>query len=193
MVDRQHLDQILEEQNFSLSGVISDASALEVGNLTGAEAILIGQVIDYRRDIGRPAKVLKRGYESYSAKEKDENGEEKTVTRYRPVKYYEYTNRNSVYLSFHVKVLHLETSEVLISEVIERELADETHWATYSGNSNKLFPERNDKPQITRSAVNNLRGLINARQDVASIDELLNQTYDRIGDTIARKVDDYLE
>ncbi|NNK80360.1 MAG: hypothetical protein HKO93_02595, partial [Flavobacteriales bacterium] len=193
IVDRQHLDEIIAQQDFSLSGVISDASAIEVGNLTGAEGILVGQVIDIRAQKGRPTKLTKKGYESYLVTVKGENGEEEKKTRYRPVTFYEHTNRNSVYISFHVKLLHLETSEVLVSEVIERELSDEVNWVSYSGNVNKLFPEKNDKPLTSRSAVNNLRSMIDARTDLASIEELLNQSYNKIGSSISSRVDDYLQ
>jgi hypothetical protein len=92
-----------------------------------------------------------------------------------------------------VKLLHLETSEVLISEVIERELADEVNWATYSGNVNRLFPAKDDKPLTSRSLVNNLRSMFDARTELSSVEQLLNQSYDRIGDTVASKVDSYLE
>jgi len=126
-------------------------------------------------------------------KVKNDAGEEVNKTRYKPVIYQEYTNKNSVYISFHVKLLHLETSEVLISEVIERELIDEVHWARYSGNKNKLFPEKEDKPQTSKSYVNALRNLMNGRTELASTDELLNQSYDRIGDSVADKIDAYLK
>ncbi|NNC82272.1 MAG: hypothetical protein HKN79_01740, partial [Flavobacteriales bacterium] len=193
IVDRQHLDDILEQQNISLSGLISDADVLEVGNLTGAEALLIGQVMDYREEEGDLQQEIKRGYESYTVKEKGEDGKEVERTRYRPVKYYEFRKRNKVYLSFNVKLLHLETSEVLFSEVVEREMNDDVHWVTYKGNASRLFPEREDKPYLRRSAVNELRSLTSARKEPTSIGELTDRTFGKVGDAIAYKVDDYLQ
>lgn len=193
IVDRQHLDQIMAEQNFSLSGVINDASAIEVGNLTGAESILVGNVIDLRVEKGNPTRVRRNGYESFQVVSKGEDGKEIRTTKYRPVSYYEHSNANSVYISFHVKVLSLETSEVLISEVIEREIGDEVSYASYSGDLSKLFPQKNDKPYTSRSARNSIRNLLNGRRELTSLNELTNDAYQEVGASIANKVDRFLE
>jgi hypothetical protein len=44
VLDRRHLDEILEEQNLSLSGNFSDDDYIRIGNLTNAEYILTGSL-----------------------------------------------------------------------------------------------------------------------------------------------------
>lgn len=193
IVDRQNLDRIIAEQQFSVSGVIDEASAVEVGNLTGAEAILIGELIDYRESPGKLQVRSQNGYESYSVKEKDSEGNEKTVTRYRPVTYKEYRNTKEVFVSIHVKLLSLETSEVLISEIIDRELSDEVDYVRYDGNASRLFPQRNDRVWKSRSAVNSLRGRVDARTELSSTATMRNDLNKYVGQAIAGKIAQFLD
>ena len=44
IVDRQRLEQIRVEQNFHLSGEVSDASAASIGNLLGASIVITGDI-----------------------------------------------------------------------------------------------------------------------------------------------------
>jgi len=44
IVDRQRLEQIRIEQNFHLSGEVSDASAASIGNLLGASIVITGDI-----------------------------------------------------------------------------------------------------------------------------------------------------
>jgi hypothetical protein len=50
VVDRQHMETILQEQNFQLSGYVSDESAVSIGHMLGAQSIVIGSgenMVDY--------------------------------------------------------------------------------------------------------------------------------------------------
>jgi len=44
IVDRQRLEQIRSEQNFQLSGEVSDSSAVTIGNLLGASIVITGNI-----------------------------------------------------------------------------------------------------------------------------------------------------
>jgi TolB-like protein len=44
IVDRARLDQIRREQNFQLSGEVSDDSAVSIGNMLGANIVLVGAI-----------------------------------------------------------------------------------------------------------------------------------------------------
>jgi TolB-like protein len=44
IVDRARLDQIRREQNFQLSGEVSDDSAVSIGNMLGANVVLVGTI-----------------------------------------------------------------------------------------------------------------------------------------------------
>jgi TolB-like protein len=52
VVDRQNIDLILAEQNFQLSGYVSDESAVSIGRMLGAQFIIVGSgenMADYYR------------------------------------------------------------------------------------------------------------------------------------------------
>ena len=44
IVDRRRLDQIRNEQNFQLSGDVSDDSAISIGNMLGANIVITGEI-----------------------------------------------------------------------------------------------------------------------------------------------------
>ena len=44
IVDRRQLDQIRNEQNFQLSGDVSDDSAISIGNMLGANIVITGEI-----------------------------------------------------------------------------------------------------------------------------------------------------
>ena len=47
IVDRRRLDNIRNEQNFQLSGEVSDDSAVSIGNMLGANIVVTGEIIGY--------------------------------------------------------------------------------------------------------------------------------------------------
>ena len=50
VIDRQNLEYILSEQNFQLSGYVSDESAVSIGKMLGAQFIIVGSgenMVDY--------------------------------------------------------------------------------------------------------------------------------------------------
>ena len=44
MVERARIDQIIQEQNFQLSGMVSDETAVSIGKFLGAQVIIIGDI-----------------------------------------------------------------------------------------------------------------------------------------------------
>ena len=44
MVERARIDQIIQEQNFQLSGAVSDETAVSIGKFLGAQIIIVGDI-----------------------------------------------------------------------------------------------------------------------------------------------------
>ena len=44
MVERARIDQIIQEQNFQLSGMVSDETAVSIGKFLGAQIIIVGGI-----------------------------------------------------------------------------------------------------------------------------------------------------
>jgi hypothetical protein len=53
IVDRARLDQIRREQNFQMSGEVSDDSAVAIGNMLGANIVIVGTIISTSGSEGR--------------------------------------------------------------------------------------------------------------------------------------------
>ncbi|HMP83882.1 MAG TPA: CsgG/HfaB family protein [Verrucomicrobiota bacterium] len=58
MVERAELEKALGEQEFGLSGTVSQESAAKVGHLTGAKILVTGKVFKVDRDLMIAAKVI---------------------------------------------------------------------------------------------------------------------------------------
>lgn len=176
VVDRENLDRILEEQRLSLSGVVDEQTAVKVGNLMGAQAVLMGNVVNYQEVAGQLRRSTKDGFESYRVEQVNkETGEKYYVTRYRPVRYSEFYQENRVVLSFNYRLVSLETGEVLVSKVAEKDAADHAYYATYDGNREALLPMLNGKADLRDSARREVRSLLSAPREVKPISTLLNE------------------
>lgn len=55
IVERERIDHILREQDFGASGRVRSDSAAEIGQLTGAQYIVVGTVTDYSENTRRTA------------------------------------------------------------------------------------------------------------------------------------------
>ena len=163
LVDRENMDRILEEQRLGLSGVVDEGTAVRVGNLMGAQAVLMGTLIDYREQSGQLRRSTKDGFESHRVQlTNKETGEKYFETRYRPVRYVEYSQENKVHLSFSYRLVSLETGEVLASHVVDRDAFEHVHYVVYDGARDQLVPARNGSPDLATRSRNELRTLLAA-------------------------------
>lgn len=57
VIERQHLNKILEEQALGQTGMLDENTAVKVGNILGVDAVLVGKVVDYGKVITPVAKL----------------------------------------------------------------------------------------------------------------------------------------
>lgn len=189
IVDRENMDRILEEQRLSLSGVVDEQTAVRVGNLMGAHAVLMGTLIEYREEPGQLRRSTKDGFESYRVQlVNKETGEKYFETRYKAVRYNEFYQENKVFMSFSYRLVSLETGEVLVSKVVDREAKDHMYYAAYDGNREALFPARNGLVDLAGSTRRELAALLNAPRQMNSIAELSNQLVQTASSTMASTI-----
>jgi hypothetical protein len=160
-----------------MSGVVDEATAVSAGKLLGAQAVLMGSLIDFREENGQLKRSTKDGFASYQVKQPDPNnpGQSMLVTKYKPVKYTEYYQENKVFLSFSYKLVSLETGEVLMSKVVDQQKADHAYYASYDGDGNTLYPARNGVVETANNARRELVGLLNASKDVKPTGTIANE------------------
>lgn len=189
VVDRENMERILQEQRLSLSGIVDEQTAVQAGNLIGAQAILIGNVTDFREVAGELRRSTKDGFEAYRVEQVNkETGEKYMVTKYKPVRYSEYLQENKVYLSFNYRLVSLETGEVLLSKVEDRQAEDHMYYADYAGNRDLLFPGRNGVVDPTERAKRDLRSLLNAPREIKSVASLSQEAIRSASSNLAQVV-----
>lgn len=178
IVDRDNLQMILHEQQLGMSGIYNEQSALNVGELTGAKAILTGTVLTYKVDRGRYYPTEKNGYEKYQVKKTNAStGVETWVTKYKKVKYTEHYGKRSVRLSVQLKLISLTTGEILFTDIFDQSLQDEVSYVEYKGKKSKLYPAKTDGVNTSNSAYKSLQRKIKSRRNLKSETELANGLY----------------
>jgi hypothetical protein len=80
LIDRENINTILREQNLFNSDEFSDDSAVEIGELSGAQATILGSYRNVKTDLSFGNVVLKRKF--IDKKYKDENGIDRVTYRY---------------------------------------------------------------------------------------------------------------
>ncbi len=189
IVDRENMERILEEQRLGLSGVVDEQTAVQVGNLMGAQAVLVGTVIDYREEPGQLRKGGKDAFESYRVQlTNKETGEKYFETRYRAARYSEYYQENKVIVSVSYRLVSLETGEVLMSQVVAREAMDHMYYAAYEGNVESLMPAKNGVVDLSGNARRDMKALFAAPRTLKPITTLSSELLNTISATVANGI-----
>lgn len=194
VVDRENMERILEEQRLGLSGVIDESTAVTVGELMGAKAIVTGTVLNYSTTKGKIRYQDKDAFESYKVK-KLNKAEQKYYfeTKYRQTQYREYFGENKAALSFQFKMISLETGEVILTKIIEKEASDAVNYVDYDGNKRNLFPEKNGGINLNRNVKNQLISKMSARRDLQNPEELSNEVFRSVSRGMTNEIEDVLK
>lgn len=132
MVDRENLDQIIEEQKLGLSGILDERSAAALGKVLGVKAMVLIKVINYQYLPGALSTLEKTAY----TPNRNQLGE----ISYSPAPYREYTQVSKVLVSLQHQLISTETAEILSADIINKTYTDELTYAKYPGDYNTLYP-----------------------------------------------------
>lgn len=174
VVDRENQQMILQEQQLALSGMLDENTAVEVGGLLGAKALMKGTVVSYEASQTDLRRTSRQGFESYRVEKVNAEGKKYYDTQYRPVTYMEFEQSRQVSVTFNLALISLATGETLSSEMITRSQSDAIRFVNYTGNRSNLFPA-NMSGTVNRSGQSELQGLMGARQELTAESTLLNQ------------------
>ncbi|MEZ4799487.1 MAG: CsgG/HfaB family protein [Flavobacteriales bacterium] len=189
IVDREHMQAILQEQKLQLSGVVDDATAVSVGQLVGAQAILTGTVLSYNTKTGQLRSQQNNGYEAYKVKRVDkEDGKVYFDTKYKPVTYNTYSNTNTVSVSFQYKLINLSTGELIKTEIIEKSVIDEVNYGSYSGNVNDLYPANGNVVNFNQQDRRYVQNLMSARRELKPTSELSNELFNVVTNQMSSQI-----
>lgn len=187
IVDRDNMDKILKEQELSVSGLVSQNEAVEVGELAGAQYALQIEVTNFSFKENNLTKTAMRGFEQYS--EKVINKETQVTeyrTNYKSVTYYIFKGSRNVSMTTTYKLLSLKTGEIVNSEILEKFESSNVKYLTYSGNINKLYPILDGKVNVTREAHDELVRLSQANKNFETKETLTSNLYKSVSQIISQ-------
>ncbi|MEM9340926.1 MAG: CsgG/HfaB family protein [Bacteroidota bacterium] len=140
LIEREHLEQVIEEQKLGLSGIIDEKSAAALGRLLGAKAVIIMQVVHQQFNEGQ---LVERAKTAYTSSEKmvhnDIAQSSRLITDYQPVAYRDFTKENTLLASLDYRLISTETAEILSSDLLRETYKDRIHYATFDGNPYALY------------------------------------------------------
>lgn len=181
VVDRANMELILEEQKLGLSGVIDEETAVNVGELIGAQAILTGTVLSYSPVEGEVQRSVREGYERYRVKRLNpETNKFFFETKYRKTTYQEFSRQNTVSVSFQYKLISLKTGEIIKSRIIEQSESSTATWAEYDGELSNLFPARGNGVNANARAQGQLHAQMSAKRTPMTTDQLTNDVFQTV-------------
>jgi len=193
IVERDNMEMILDEQRLSLSGIVDESTASRVGNLLGAKALLTATVLNYKEVPGRVRVSEKDGFESYTVKLYNATTERNYYeTRYKPVKYNEYYNKNEVRVSVQYKAISLESGELLFSRIVDRTEEDQMYYAAYNGEVNNLLPAGPQGVLTSNRDRTRLQNLVRAPRTIQSVDDLTNAAFQGAADELQADISTFL-
>lgn len=188
VVDRSSLEAVLEEQKFQLSGVIDENTAVTVGQIVGAQALLTGTVLTYSETKGNLRSKNRDAYQAYQEKYLGEDGNYYLRTNYKPTSYTEYYNSSTVNLSIQFKLTDLKTGQLIKTDIVNKEVMDEVLYGRYDGELANLFPAAQNGPNLQNQSKRALNGLFQSRQVLKSPSELATTTYTNVANQISNSI-----
>jgi tetratricopeptide (TPR) repeat protein len=197
VLDRTHMDKLLDEQYLAMNGWIQGSGAVKTGQILGAKAILSGKILSIKREVRSPKatkeKAYKRRSEKYFNKETKRN---ETKYVYDKIYYTNYKGYTQVNASFQYILVSTETGEVLDSGIEEELFRSEVNYSTYPGNYNNLYPgtwnvkfkdSSSDRVYTARNRVNNFRSDFTANKNMRASSDLRMDALKSIGASVAKK------
>ncbi len=198
VLDRTHMDKLLNEQYLAMNGWVEGSGAVKTGQILGAKAILSGKLLSVNTEVRSPQVMRKKAYKRRI--EKVYNKEtKKTETKYfyDKVYYNTYEGFNKVTVSFQYILVSAETGEVLASGIQEKVARSDVSYNTYNGNYQNLYPgtwdvrfqkSTNDRVYTSRYRVVNFRKGFTASKNLKSSSNLREDAFKFIGNALANKI-----
>lgn len=194
VVDREHTEAILQEQKLQLSGIVDHNTAVVVGELVGAQALLTGTVLSYSEQKGTMRSKQRDAYVEYKEKVLNkEDGKYYMQSKYKPATYTEYYNTNTTNVSFQYKLISLKTGEIIKTEIIDKEVKDEVLFGRFDGDYSNLFPASQGGLNLNGNDKRALNALMQGRQELKSTADLSNDAFNQISTKMQSEISSALK
>ena len=129
IITRDQLDKVLQEQNLTGSGVITDNSAVQIGKLLGVSEILTGQITQITSSETQPISQTYRD-------ERNWYQNNQTYKIYAKVTTYKKEAKASINGSY--KIIDVKTAKLIKTDSFTDSYAFLSEWGTFEGDKNAL-------------------------------------------------------
>ena len=171
LVDREHLQEILQEQALAQSGIIDESKAVEVGKLVGVNHIMPGKVTLVSSKFIPAIPTVKTAY--YKRNYLDRKGVKRT--KKEPFNYTEYESKRTVVVSLSYHLIDVETSQIIDHQTFTSTQEDVATWVVCSKH------RVNDLPGSAKSR-------LNASKIPKSQNQLINEALRQLTQQVASRI-----
>lgn len=187
LVDRDHLEEIIAEQQQMMEAGFSEASAVEAGKLLGAEYVIIGELVNYKETTGRRSAFERKGWLG-------------AHIRSPKVKYMEYRQKRTLEGGFRYQLMNAETGEVIAAGNIPFCVDDEVHFARFDGNREllhkgfwkfQLIGSSQDYVEYDTESKDEIDALLNGRDQLKSMVDLQFELSRDVAERISQEINSF--
>lgn len=201
IIDRVHIETVLNEQELGLSGLVDSQTAAKAGDLFGAKALLVGRLVSYDAKFSVPKATKKKGWESYKQKKYNAATKEyDLVTKYSKVKYNLFQGISYVNLTIEYKLISTETGEILATNLFTDKREDNVRYIEFDGNTKNLVSgtwvssqtdSESDRKNTDYKDRKNIQGLLKANKNLRSKADLMSIALKNVSAKAVSEINSY--
>ena len=201
IIDRVHIETVLNEQELGISGLVDSQTAARAGDLFGAKALLVGRLVSLDAKYTKPKAIKKKGWESFKQKKYNAATKEyDLVTKYTKVKYNEFQGRVYVNVTIEYKLISTETGEILATNLMSDKREDSVKYIEYDGNTKNLFSgswvskeEVSESDHINKSYNDRkkIQNLLKANKNLRTKEDLQSVAFKNVSNKAVSEINKY--
>jgi hypothetical protein len=187
--DLTALDNSISQSLLNNAGNLNRSQLQQLASKHGLKAVLFCNVSEFTQTEGKQKKVEKTGFERTTTK----TSTGQVSVSDRQVKYEEVSQENLVSMTMNYKLISTETGEILLTDYFTEQLSDETKYASYSGNSNILYPAVNSNGifMVDDRNFQSLQSLLKAPKNIKSATSMTNTVFETASQKIAGNINNF--
>lgn len=184
LVDRDHLEDIIAEQQQMMEAGFNEASAVQAGKLLGAEYVIISELVNYKETTSRKSAFERKGWLG-------------TNNHSPKVKYMEYRQKRTLEGGFRYQLMNAETGEVIAAGNIPFCVDDVLHFARFDGNHEllhsgfwkfQLIGSSQDYVEYDSESKDEIDALLSGRDQLKSVVDLQFELSRDIAERISQEI-----
>jgi hypothetical protein len=174
IISRAELQQVLQEQQLGLTGLVDEQTAAKLGKILGVHEIVTGQVTQIIYEPPRTTRRTERQKATITVKVGKDQYDSREV--YATVTFFKKWTKATIGGSY--KIIDVNTAKLKRTQSFSGQASFTTEWATYSGDERAL--DRNAKKLVKRF------------EEPAPVDEeMVNRAAKDLSNSLARTLIEY--